>query len=82
MFVCAVGRPRRRPCGRCLRLRCRLGEEHVCLAIDGLEARRLALAGCRHLFGQIENVIRVRRSLVRRRVVPREHRIDVMLLHG
>ncbi len=67
---------------RRVRLRRRVGEEHVRLPIDGLEARRLALAGCRHLFGQIENVIRVRRSLARRRVVPRQHRIDVVLLHG
>ena len=63
-------------CGR------RVGEEHVRLPIDGLEARRLALAGCRHLLGQIENVIRVRRSLVRRRIEPRQHRIDVVLFHA
>ena len=37
---------------------------------------------CRHLLGQVENVIRVRRGLVRRRVEPRQHRIDVVLLHG
>ena len=45
-----------------LRLRRRVGEDHVGLPVDGLEARRLALAGCRHLLGQVENVVGVRRS--------------------
>ena len=61
---------------RRVRLRRRVGEEHVRLPVDGLEARRLALAGCRHLLGQIENVIGGRRSPARRRVEspPASHR--------
>jgi hypothetical protein len=40
-----------------LRLRGRIGEDDVGLAVDGLEARRLVLRRLRHLLGQVENVV-------------------------
>ena len=58
----------------------RIGEDHVGLAVDGLEARRLGLAGCRHLLGQFEHVFGGG-APARRRIEPGQHRIDVALIH-
>ena len=44
------------PYARRLRLRRWIGEDHIGLTVDGLEARRLVRYRLRHLLGQLENV--------------------------
>jgi hypothetical protein len=60
-----------------LGLRGRIGEDHIGLAVDGLEARRLVRRRLRHLLGQLENVVGLSRGLV----VAGEHGVDTALVH-
>ncbi len=59
----------------------RIGEDHIGLAIDGLEARSLGVGRRRHLLGQIEHVVRWRQNPAGRCVEAGQHRIDAALIH-